>query len=117
MIELGALPAPQVDYSTRWPPLGALSLIDKAKIAESIARAEKAKGGILLTTDEYRDLFYERPPLEDVDPDAAARNEEILEGTNVTGQRALPPAVDGEITDEERRERRAAAQSRMRRVR
>lgn len=65
LVAQGALPEP-AQYDVWWPEILNLDEEQRAKVAESYARANQANGEPIITTDEIRDRILDLPPIEEV---------------------------------------------------
>jgi hypothetical protein len=107
LIEFGALPQP-TEYVIRWPENQNLDAGQRMDLAVKATTANKNQGATVITEDEIRTRILLYPPLEDVDPDAAARNEENAEADLELKTQPVPDEGEDE-EDEEDAELEAAA--------
>jgi hypothetical protein len=91
LIEATALPKPK-QYEVRWPEIDNLSEGEQMALAEKAASVNQKTAKTVITVDEIRDRYVKLPPLEEVDPEAAAENDAPKE--------PVQPGVD-EPTEEE----------------
>ena len=95
-IEIGALPAPKMDYSPRWPEIDNLDDVQKATVAGMWANINKDMGQIVVLPNEIRDRLLGLPPLEDIaDPNVI--DGEIIDGEVIGGPEATPQLAPGQV--------------------
>lgn len=63
LIEFGYLSPPKDSYEIKWPPRDEDTNESRAKVALDMAKANQAQGEPILTSEEIRDIVYEKEPL------------------------------------------------------
>lgn len=81
-IQLNVLPTPQNGmYEVEWPQVEDRTDEEGAALAETYSKVNQQQGETVITSDEIRDKALGLPPLAEVDPEAAARRDEVEDDT------------------------------------